>query len=342
MISMQDVTVAYGDKTILPAFSLDIQEGEFFTLLGPSGCGKTTALRALAGLTPVTSGRILVGGKDVTRLPSDKRQLGMVFQNYALFPTMSVRDNIGFGLKVAKRPQSEIDRAVREAAESVDITEEQLGRGVSELSGGQQQRVAIARALVTRPKILLMDEPLSNLDAKLRKRMREQLKLLQGEYGVTSIYVTHDQDEALSMSDRIAVLDKGTIAQVGTPEEVYSRSATESVCQFIGDVNRLPGEFLRGTTALPPQGARHYARFEHVSVRPRGSAVSPGSIVIPGTVAYSGFNGPYQAYMVETGEHRLRASVYETDHVILPAGADVDLIIRPERVLSYTEEGVRC
>jgi iron(III) transport system ATP-binding protein len=342
MISMQNVVVAYGSNTVLPEFTLEVEEGEFFTLLGPSGCGKTTALRALAGLTPVTSGTILIGGKDVTRLPSDKRQLGMVFQNYALFPTMSVRDNIGFGLKVAKRPQSEIDTAVREAAESVDITEEQLGRGVSELSGGQQQRVAIARALVTRPKILLMDEPLSNLDAKLRKRMREQLKLLQREFGVTSIYVTHDQDEALSMSDRIAVLDKGRIAHVGTPEDVYSRSRTESVCQFIGDVNRLPDAFLQGTTTLPRDGARHYVRFEHVEVRPRGTAARAGEIVIPGTVAYSGFNGPYQAYMVECGEHQLRASVYETDHVILPAGTPVDLVIRPERVLSYSKDGVRC
>ncbi|GAA1353670.1 ABC transporter ATP-binding protein [Falsarthrobacter nasiphocae] len=342
MISMQNVVVSYGSTTVLPEFSLDVKEGEFFTLLGPSGCGKTTALRALAGLTPVTSGKILVGGKDVTRLPSDKRQLGMVFQNYALFPSMSVRDNIGFGLKVAKRPQKEIERAVREAAESVDITEEQLGRGISELSGGQQQRVAIARALVTRPKILLMDEPLSNLDAKLRKRMREQLKLLQREFGVTSIYVTHDQDEALSMSDRIAVLDKGRIAQVGTPEDVYSRSRTEGVCQFIGDVNRLPGEFLKGATTLPRDGARHYVRFEDVAVQARGGETPPGSIVVPGTVAYSGFNGPYRAYMIECAGHKIRASVYGTDRDHEHTGSAVDIVIRPERVMSYTEDGVRC
>ncbi|WP_396134562.1 ABC transporter ATP-binding protein [Cellulomonas sp. ATA003] len=216
MIRYEDIEVTYGDFVAIPQLNLQIEEGEFFTLLGPSGCGKTTALRTLAGFVEPSAGDIYVDGKAVTRLPSDKRRVGMVFQNYALFPSMDVWENIAFGLKVRKVGKSERERLVRDVAHRVDLSETQLEKNLAELSGGQQQRVAIARALVLQPKILLLDEPLSNLDAKLRHQLRGQLKGLQAEFGITTVYVTHDQDEALTMSDRIAVFNTGRVEQVGT------------------------------------------------------------------------------------------------------------------------------
>ncbi|MBA4101520.1 MAG: ABC transporter ATP-binding protein, partial [Arthrobacter sp.] len=205
MIRLDNIEVSFGDFTAIPSLDLHVLPGEFFTLLGPSGCGKTTALRTLAGFIQPSRGTVHVDGKDVTRLPSDKRQVGMVFQNYALFPSMSVWENIAFGLRVRKEKPADSDRLVRDIARRVELSDEQLSKNVAELSGGQQQRVAVARALVLRPKILLLDEPLSNLDAKLRHQLRQQLKDLQSEFGITTVYVTHDQDEALAMSDRVAV-----------------------------------------------------------------------------------------------------------------------------------------
>ncbi|MHC6222335.1 ABC transporter ATP-binding protein [Arthrobacter sp. MMS24-S77] len=239
MITFENVEIRFGDFVALPEYQLTVEEGEFFTLLGPSGCGKSTALRALAGFIAPSRGDIRIGGKRVTHLPSHRREIGMVFQSYALFPTLSVWENIAFGLKVAKVSKAETAERVREIAREVNLSDEQLGKSVTELSGGQQQRVAIARALVLRPKILLLDEPLSNLDAKLRHQLRAQLKDLQQQFGITTVYVTHDQDEALTMSDRIAVMNNGRIEQVGTPREVYTRSATEFVCNFVGDANKL-------------------------------------------------------------------------------------------------------
>ena len=245
MIKFENVEVTYDDFVAIPDFNLEIREGEFFTFLGPSGCGKTTALRALAGLIQPTSGKIYIDGKDVTKLPSDKRHVGMVFQNYALFPTMSVYENIAFGLKVNKLSRDEIDDRVKAIAKEVELSDQQLQRNIGELSGGQQQRVAIARSLIMRPKILLLDEPLSNLDAKLRQQLRVQIKDMQRHFGITSVYVTHDQTEALTMSDGIAVINAGRIEQIGTPREVYSHSQTEFVCTFIGEANKLSVDALR-------------------------------------------------------------------------------------------------
>jgi iron(III) transport system ATP-binding protein len=229
MIRLDNIEVTFGDFTAIPNLDLHVRPGEFFTLLGPSGCGKTTALRTLAGFIQPARGTVRVDGKDVTRLSSDKRQVGMVFQNYALFPSMSVWENIAFGLRVRKEKTADSDRLVRDIARRVELSDEQLAKNVAELSGGQQQRVAVARALVLRPKILLLDEPLSNLDAKLRHQLRQQLKDLQSEFGITTVYVTHDQDEALAMSDRVAVFNKGVVEQVGTPQEIYDHAATEFV-----------------------------------------------------------------------------------------------------------------
>ena len=239
MIRLNDIAVKFGDFTALHDINVHVKEGEFFTFLGPSGCGKTTTLRTLTGFIEPANGTVVANGKDITHVPIEDRNIGIVFQSYALFPTMTVYDNIAFGLKIKKVKKKEIDQKVRDIAKKVDLSDEQLAKAVSQLSGGQQQRVAIARALVTDPAIICMDEPLSNLDAKLRVQLRNELKKMQRDFGITTIYVTHDQEEALTLSDRIAVFNKGVIEQIGTPNEVYNHSATEFVCNFIGDINRL-------------------------------------------------------------------------------------------------------
>ena len=224
MIRLNDIVVKFGDFTALHSINVHVKEGEFFTFLGPSGCGKTTTLRTITGFIEPAEGSVVVKGRDITRVPIEDRNIGIVFQSYALFPTMTVYDNIAFGLKVKKAKKDEIDRKVREIARKVDLSDEQLKKAVSQLSGGQQQRVAIARALVTGPAIICMDEPLSNLDAKLRVQLRNELKKMQKDFGITTIYVTHDQEEALTLSDRIAVFNKGFIEQIGTQDYQYLTS----------------------------------------------------------------------------------------------------------------------
>lgn len=335
MIRYENVKVAFDDFVAIPQLNLHIPEGQFFTLLGPSGCGKTTALRALAGLIEPAAGKIFIDGKDVTRLPSDKRQLGMVFQNYALFPTMTVRDNIAFGLKVKKVGNDELDERVREIATEVELTEKQLDRNVSELSGGQQQRVAIARALVMRPKILLLDEPLSNLDAKLRGQLRIQLKEMQQHFGITSVYVTHDQTEALSMSDGIAVLNHGEIEQVGSPREVYSQSETEFVCNFIGDVNALPPDLLRNQGVTDAADAA-YVRVERVHFATPGEAPDPAFVYLNGTVVGQRYEGVMTTYSIDFGEERpIHVVVKDDGGITLAEGERVELKIAREDLLMY-------
>jgi iron(III) transport system ATP-binding protein len=238
-VELKQVVKRFGDVTAVKRLNLSIREGEFFTLLGPSGCGKTTILRMIAGFYQPSEGRILFDTNDVTHLPPHRRDTGMVFQNYALFPHMTVMENVAFGLQVRKRPREEIKRRVEEALAQVRLA----GYGerrISQLSGGQQQRVALARALVIRPRILLLDEPLSNLDARLRDEMRAEIINLQRSLGITTVYVTHDQTEALSMSDRIAVFNQGVCQQVGTPMEVYNTPTNSFVAAFVGETNLLP------------------------------------------------------------------------------------------------------
>ena len=230
------------DRPSVDALNLAISDGEFLVLVGPSGCGKSTSLRMLAGLEDVNSGRILIGDKDVTDVQPKDRDIAMVFQNYALYPHMSVHDNMGFALKIAGTPKDEIDKRVREAAKILGLTE-YLDRKPKALSGGQRQRVAMGRAIVRKPKVFLMDEPLSNLDAKLRVQTRTQIASLQRELGVTTVYVTHDQTEALTMGDRIAVLKDGVLQQVGTPREMYDKPANEFVAGFIGSPAMNLGQF---------------------------------------------------------------------------------------------------
>ena len=230
------------DRPSVDALNLEIADGEFLVLVGPSGCGKSTSLRMLAGLEDVNAGRILIGDRDVTDVQPKDRDIAMVFQNYALYPHMSVHDNMGFALKIAGTPKEEIDRRVKEAAKILGLTE-YLERKPKALSGGQRQRVAMGRAIVRKPKVFLMDEPLSNLDAKLRVQTRTQIASLQRELGVTTVYVTHDQTEALTMGDRIAVLKDGLLQQVGSPREMYDKPANEFVAGFIGSPAMNLGTF---------------------------------------------------------------------------------------------------
>ena len=230
------------DKPAVDQLCLDIADGEFLVLVGPSGCGKSTSLRMLAGLEDVNGGRILIGDKDVTNVPPKNRDIAMVFQNYALYPHMSVRENMGFALKIAGVSKEEINKRVEEAAKILDL-EPYLDRKPKALSGGQRQRVAMGRAIVRKPQVFLMDEPLSNLDAKLRVQTRTQIASLQRELGVTTVYVTHDQTEALTMGDRIAVLAGGLLQQCGTPQEMYERPANEFVAGFIGSPAMNLGTF---------------------------------------------------------------------------------------------------
>ncbi|RTL12004.1 MAG: ABC transporter ATP-binding protein [Neisseriaceae bacterium] len=243
ILELKNIVKQFADYTAVNGVSLSIEQGEFFTLLGPSGCGKTTLLRMIAGFESPDSGQILLDGKDIKGLPPEKRPLHTVFQSYALFPHMTVQDNIAFPLKMAKWNKSEIDERVREQISSVQL-ERFAGRYPHELSGGQRQRVAIARSLVDRPKLLLLDEPLSALDARLREHMHVELVKMQEKSGVTFVYVTHDQSEALALSSRVAVMNHGVVEQLGTPREIYSHPKTYYVADFIGKCNLLKAKVI--------------------------------------------------------------------------------------------------
>jgi len=239
-LEISNLKKAFGAQTAVHDFTMDIARGEFITFLGPSGCGKTTILRMLAGFESPSGGAIKFDGKDVTHTPTNQRNIGMVFQSYALFPNMTVAENIGFGLKVAKMPAEQIHERVTEMLKLIGLAA--LGaRYPWQLSGGQQQRVALARALAGKPQVLLLDEPLSALDAKIRVSLREEIRAVQRELGITSVFVTHDQEEALSISDRIVVLSEGRVEQIGTPSEVYNFPRTPFVASFVGTLNLLSG-----------------------------------------------------------------------------------------------------
>ena len=339
MIKLNDIVVKFGDFTALHDINVHVREGEFFTFLGPSGCGKTTTLRTITGFIEPVSGTVVVKDRDITHVPIEKRNIGIVFQSYALFPTMTVYDNIAFGLKIKKLKKEEIDRKVRDIARKVDLSDEQLMKAVSQLSGGQQQRVAIARALVTEPAIICMDEPLSNLDAKLRVQLRNELKKMQKDFGITTIYVTHDQEEALTLSDRIAVFNKGYIEQIGTPNEVYNFSQTEFVCNFIGDINRLSDEVVAKLNAAGAQldAARHnYVRLErlHVNV-----ALTDGLYALDGTVTMREYYGLYIKYYIDLGSQTIKV-IEKNDGVrIYEEGQQVSVVIDPKDVMAYVPSG---
>jgi len=242
-VSVQRVEKRYGSFTALKDIDLDIKDNEFFTLLGPSGCGKTSLLRIIAGFEAISAGRLFLYGEEIENLPPHKRPVNTVFQNYSLFPHMNVNENIGFGLQMLGWPATDMAARIQEMVALVRL-EEFVNRRPSQLSGGQQQRVALARAMAPRPKVLLLDEPLSALDLKLRQQMRTELKVLQRNTGITFVFVTHDQEEALSMSDRIAVMSAGRVQQVGTPADIYEKPANRFIADFIGDTNLIDAEVL--------------------------------------------------------------------------------------------------
>jgi iron(III) transport system ATP-binding protein len=341
LITFQDIQIHFGAFHAIKNFNLEIKEGEFFTFLGPSGCGKTTILRSLAGFISPSSGRILLRDQDITHLPIEKRGIGMVFQNYALFPTMTVYENIAFGKRVKKASKAEIDQDVRDIARKVDLKEEQLFKKVSELSGGQQQRVAIARALVLKPSILALDEPLSNLDAKLRVQLRNELKVLQKQFGITTIYVTHDQEEALTLSDRIAVFNSGNLEQVGTPYEIYNSSKTEFVCNFIGDINRLDPSLIENSPLKGhvPSDKVAYIRNEKVNLSPiEGQDV----VRLPATVVDREYYGLYSKYVLEVaGGSLIKTIEKESGHAGYEVGTLTEVYIRLSDIMQYerTERG---
>ena len=339
MIKLNDIVVKFGDFTALHDINVHVKEGEFFTFLGPSGCGKTTTLRTITGFIEPASGTVIVKDRDITHVPIEDRNIGIVFQSYALFPTMTVYDNIEFGLKIKKIPKDERDRRVREIARKVDLSDEQLKKAVSQLSGGQQQRVAIARALVTGPAIICMDEPLSNLDAKLRVQLRNELKQMQKDFGITTIYVTHDQEEALTLSDRIAVFNKGYIEQIGTPNEVYNFSKTEFVCNFIGDINRLGDgvmdAMVKAGAAVDPK-KHNYIRLERLYVN---SGARPGQVALDGVIESREYYGLYIKYYIRTAGQILKFIERNDGVRLYEVGQPVSVVIDPKNIMAYEAKG---
>ena len=333
MIRLSDIVVKFGSFEALHNINVHVKEGEFFTFLGPSGCGKTTTLRTITGFIEPVSGTVHMRGQDITHVPIEKRNIGIVFQSYALFPTMTVRDNIAFGLKIKKMDRATIDRKVNEIARKVDLSDEQLKKAVAQLSGGQQQRVAIARALVTEPAIICMDEPLSNLDAKLRVQLRNELKNMQKEFGITTIYVTHDQEEALTLSDRIAVFNKGYIEQIGTPNEVYNHSKTEFVANFIGDINPI-GPGIANQMGLK-KTERSFIRLERVVVNQPERA---GETAFDGVIRSREYYGLYIKYSIDCMGQTLKVIEKNDGINIYEAGQQVRVGIHPADVMSYPAE----
>ena len=319
-IKISHAVKKYGNNTVIPDLSLDIREGEFFTLLGPSGCGKTTLLRMIAGFNSIEGGDFYFNEKRINDVEPNKRNIGMVFQNYAIFPHMSVRDNVAFGLKNRKVPQDQIESQVDEILKVVKI-DHLKKRMPSKLSGGQQQRVALARALVIEPSVLLFDEPLSNLDAKLRVTMRTEIRKIQQKVGITAIYVTHDQSEAMSISDKIIIMSKGKVEQIGTPREIYYHPNSRFVADFIGEANFLEARVRSASgekAVIDVVGqeltVNNFAKAGPgddavLVIRPEGATLAEQGL-LEGTVTLSTFMGSYQYYQVMVGNMEIQITDY--------------------------------
>ena len=354
-VRLEKVTKSYGQVVAVKELSLTIESGEFFSLLGPSGCGKTTTLSMIGGFDEPTSGAIYLGGQDVSHQPPYRRDVNMVFQSYALFPHLNVYENVAFGLRRKRVPREEVDRRVGEMLELVDLTNT-AKRKPAQLSGGQQQRIALARALVNRPKLLLLDEPLGALDLKLRKQMQLELKRIQSEVGITFFYVTHDQEEAMVMSDRLAVMAGGRIEQVGPPNEVYDSPATEFVAGFLGASNLIPGTVvdragpyarvqLQDDTQVQVSKQRLGdlgpdikigVRPEKIRIIPLDQPVEPDWNSIDGVIGVDAYIGVSHQFTVSTGEGR-EFSVYTQnlgDGVMPQRGDRVHLVWHPDHTFA--------
>ena len=347
-VEIRNVSLAYGSTQVLRDISVKIEPGEFFALLGPSGSGKSTLLRLIAGFNHAQSGEVLIAGEDVSRVPPWKRNIGMVFQNYALWPHMTVAENVAFGLEERRLPRDEVRRKVAAALDLVGLGE-YAARRPGQLSGGQQQRVAVARTIAIEPKVLLLDEPLSNLDAKLRVHMRVELLALQRKLGITTIFVTHDQEEALSISDRVAVLDGGVVQQIGTPMDLYDNPANRFIANFVGTINLVSGMVsaaggsavfespVIGKIALPGTAAAAPGPAE-IALRPhamRLAATRDNSthIWIDATVAEREFLGEFIRYKVRAGAQDL---IVDEPHFpgtdVFHPGAAVSVGIQPDQI----------
>jgi putative spermidine/putrescine transport system ATP-binding protein len=348
-LTLDSLAKRYGDFTAVESLSVDIDRGEFVSLLGPSGCGKTTTLQMVAGFVEPTHGRVVVDGKDITRLRPEKRGMGIVFQSYALFPHMSVADNVGFGLEMRGMPTAERKKRIAETLDLVRLTGLDK-RYPRELSGGQRQRVALSRALAIRPQVLLLDEPMSNLDAKLREEMHIELRAIQRHLGITTILVTHDQVEALTMSDRIAVMHGGRIVQIGSPFEAYERPESAFASSFLGKINAIAGQVLRkndrccevqlgDTVAHVPHEGRHVGSSVHVYVRPEKVRLQPaGNGGLTGTVKTRLFLGSNWMLEVQCALGMLRVSQPNTGTAPPKEGESVTITWRDEDLRVLTAE----
>ncbi|MDQ0253281.1 iron(III) transport system ATP-binding protein [Evansella vedderi] len=355
-INIDKVVKRFGNETVINGLSLNIKPGELFTLLGPSGCGKTTLLRMIIGFNSIEDGKIEIDNKVVNDIPVNKRKMGMVFQNYAIFPHMSVADNIAFGLKVNNLSKAEINKRMEDIMKVVRI-EAHKSKKPDKLSGGQQQRVALARALVIHPKVLLMDEPLSNLDAKLRIEMRNAIKAIQQQVGITTVYVTHDQEEALAISDRIAVMNGGVIQQIGKPEDIYSRPSNLFVAQFIGTSNVIKGKIETDESGgvFVRLNENYKEKMDNLSEIKKGQevivAVRPQEFIlvedessIKGVIESTMFLGLNTHYFVklDTGE-KVEVIQDAEANEIMPEGTRVHLKLKSKKINlfdSATEESL--
>lgn len=335
IIEVNGVSKFFGEKTALDHVTLNVKKGEFVTILGPSGCGKTTLLRLIAGFQTASEGEIKISGKEITQTPPHKRPVNTVFQKYALFPHLNVYDNIAFGLKLKKMPKQTIEKKVKAALKMVGMTDYEY-RDVDSLSGGQQQRVAIARAIANHPKVLLLDEPLAALDLKLRKDMQKELKKIQQQLGITFVFVTHDQEEALTMSDRVVVMDGGKIQQVGTPQDIYNEPQNAFVADFIGESNIVDGVMLHDLY-VEFSGARFdcldkgFAENEAVDVvvRPEDvDIVPPEKGMLTGTVTSVAFLGVHYEIIVDIGGFKWMIQTTD-EHFV---GDKVGLYIEPDAI----------
>lgn len=352
-IEFKNLVKRYENLTIIPDLSLKITDGEFFTLLGPSGCGKTTLLRMVAGFNTIEEGEIAFNSRVINDIPAHKRNIGMVFQNYAIFPHMTVSENVEYGLKIRKLPKAEIKEKLANILKVVRI-DEYKDRLPEKLSGGQQQRVALARAIVIHPDVLLMDEPLSNLDAKLRIEMRSAIRQIQKEVGITTVYVTHDQEEALAISDRIAVMNHGVIQQVGTPQEIYLRPSNVFVATFIGHSNLFHGRIemqggnpcivFKSGYKIPMNNMCKTVKSGDeimISVRPEEFILSGGQQGLKGKVSFSTFLGKYVNYEITllNGDVVEMTQDTNTCTAIYEVGHEIFLEVNSSKINIFDKEG---